>query len=405
VAVLSRSATGFLRRSGGALSRAALLLALAVAVTGCSSRPDEIPAPAPGWLAGFGNECPDLRGSYSLRGSDGKRRSLPAGVLRGAVPSPSHHSILAIESVDGERLKLRSAATDDDLRAGMTRWRKSNGYGYALWSRSLVARRVPDGYRLERDPQVARLEPPSQLPLSRAFAIDGDAYRCENGWVIFAGEPEPDADHIDTAAVYMTRAADGGLVARFRFRRERSLSFWCGDGCKPGIPPPDERVERWWHAPPVAPVEERTIDWEAMVADEAKRPDAADKYVAGHAMRYRDAAPSPETMSTPPALAKVEGSPVPPVAAAPAPALPHDPDIEAAWRERLGALMPAGSDITELRCEARACWLTGRARTMSDVSTLLRALDGSGHVPVELVLIEFVDNARYRFELRLPARP
>lgn len=388
------------------MSARATPLALLVALAACSGRPADIPAPAPGLLARFGDGCPDLRGTYALTRPDGTRRRFPGRALDAVDAGPRHHSRWTIESVDAARLVIRTAADTADMQRGLEAWRKDNAYGYALWSQSLTARPVPDGLRLERR-GTAALDTPPALPRDSRFTLEGHAFRCEDGWLVFTGEPEPDADNAERAQVRVTRATDGGLVATWRFRRSRSFSLWCGDGCKPNIPLPDETVVRWWHASPAPPADEAAVDWQALVSSDPRPAAVRERYREGRVMRYREAAtaaPVPETgapKSTRDAtLALGVRAAVAPVAAA-SPA--RDPGDEARWRERLGPLLVEGMRIVKVDCEASACRLQGDAATMADVSTLLRALDAQAGSTPELILIERLPAAAYRFELRLPS--
>ena len=393
----------------------AIVLFGVIAITACGSRPGDIPAPAPGVLSAFGGDCPDLRGHYDLALPEGRRRGLPGSILAAAVKAPRHHRVVSIESSDASAIRFRSWATDADLRRGFAAWREGEAYRYALWSGPLEAVNVAGGLELRRPAVATPIEAPAELPRSREFEVPGSQYRCTNGWIVLEGEAEPDADHADNAAVSLTRAADGGIVATWRFRRSREFSIWCGDGCKGNLPLPDERVQRWWHAPPTDAVVAAPIDWAAWIADDPRPLVVRNRYAAGRFLPYADAEPGRE--ATPHAQAP---SPMlfvgidravtaPAVPATSSPGLPSvDAALEAAtvrWREHLTPMLPPAGEVAAIRCEARACFVDGHVAAMADVSTLLRALATDHGATPELLLIERVDEGRYRFELRLPPRP
>lgn len=388
------------------MSARATSLALLLALAGCSGRPSEVPSPAPGLLARLGDGCPDLRGTYALTRADGTRRWLPGTALDAVGAGPRHHSRWSIESLDAARLVIRTSADKVDMQRGLDAWREDNAYGYALWSQSLEARPMPGGLRLERI-STAALAPPPALPRSSLFTVEGHAFRCEDGWLVFEGEPEPDADDAERAEVRLTRASDDGLVATWRFRRSRSFSLWCGDGCKPNIPLPDETVIRWWHVPQATPADDAPIDWQALVSSDPRPAAERERYREGTVMRYRESAastprPRAETRtpaSDPTLTLSVRAAAAPVAASSPA----RDAGAEARWRERLAPLLAARMRIVGIECEPPACRLQGEAATMVDVSTLLRALDAQAGTTPELLLIERLPTAAYRFEIRLPA--
>jgi hypothetical protein len=383
--------------------RALGLAAGFLALSGCSDRPDDVPSPAPGLLARLGDACPDLRGTYAF-GADGKRRRFPGTALATVSAAPRHHSRWSIVSLDASALVIRSLADAEDQRRGLEHWREDNAYGYALWSQSLEPRRVPGGIELVKRAD-ATLAEPADVPRSREFVIPGDTYRCEDGWLVFIGEDEPDADDADRAAVRMTRASDGGLVARWRFRRSRSFSLWCGDGCKPNLPLPDERVERWWHAPPATVPDPAPVDWQALVAADPRPRTVRERHREGTLMRYRESSPTAAAPESQVAQVKLGLRDAGTAGGAnPAPAPPaRDAIAEARWRERLAPLLADEMRIVDLQCGPHACRLEGEAATMVDVSRLLRGLDAAGGTTAELLLIEQVAAGTYRFELRLPA--
>jgi hypothetical protein len=380
--------------------RALVLAAAALALPGCGDRPDDVPSPAPGLMARLGEGCPDLRGTYAF-GADGRRRRFPGPVLDAVSAAPRHHSRWSIVSLDAAALVIRTFADAEDQRRGLEHWREDDAYGYALWSQALEPRRVPGGIELVKRADASLSEPPA-VPRTRDFVIPGTTYRCEDGWLVFIGEDEPDADDAERAAVSLTRARDDGLVARWRFRRSRSFSLWCGDGCKPDLPLPDERVERWWHAPPATAPDTTPVDWPALVAADPRPRAVRERHREGTLLRYHESATTADVPQAPSPGVDTDATTAP-VAREAGPPPVRDAVAEARWRERLTPLLVAGTRIVELHCEPRACRLSGEAATMVDVSRLLRALDAGSVTDTELLLIEQVSATAYRFELRLPA--
>jgi hypothetical protein len=325
--------------------------------------------------------------------------------------------VLSIESSDAQLLRMRSWATDADLTRALAAWRDDQAYAYALWSQQLEATRQVDGWQLRRRAGASALQAPAQLPRWHEYQVPASRYRCQHGWLVFNGEAEPQAEQLDRAEISVTRAADGGLVATWRYRRARSFSLWCGDGCKPDWPLPDEHLQGWWHAPPTAPVVDAPLEWAALVAADPRPVAQRTRYADGTVLRYADAparptpTPAPATPASPMLVLGIDRPDRAAAAhevAAPAVAPAADAAHAAAeqrWRERIEPVLPAGSLIHALRCDARACFFEGRAHAMSDVSTLLRALDQAHGTTPELLLIERVDDGRYRFELRLAAQP
>ena len=215
--------------------RSFFLLAVGlVLLTGCKERPEAVPAPKPGIFRGA-QACPDLTGAYALKRED-TGWTLGGEVLEQALKrTPKHHSILVIESVNEDRMVLRTQATQEDTKQAFFAWRDKQPYQYALWRHALTARSTSEGILLEHD-ERKKPNPVKVFPTARTFEISGSHYDCKRGWLVFKGEEEPDVNNLRSAQVRMTKSDGGGLVATAKFSFEQTLSLWCGDGCRPNTP-------------------------------------------------------------------------------------------------------------------------------------------------------------------------
>lgn len=366
---------------------------LVLLLVGCSKRPEGIPAPDPGWFAGFKDGCPDLRGTYTFQHAGGKRqRFLGVAIERALDKVPDHHGVWSIDAIDDQQIVLSSWSSTEDTHTAFKEWRREEPYQYALWAGSLVARQAVGGLRLERDPRKVRVPPP-MLTQQLTTSISNMAYACEKGWVVFSGDEMPDVDHMDRGEVRMTRARDGGLVAVTRYKVRQSFSIWCGDGCKPDIDLGEGEREYWWHAAPAPAAEITPIDWAKWVANDDRPLAAREMYHDGVFMPYQTQEQRDARL-----LAKkyLSGA----MDEVPAPAPDASVAMCAPLTRKLGEQVAGALDITRVQCTARRCTLEGHADTRSRVSDTMRAMDQGGVRGVDLAVLEQTREGQ-RFVLNL----
>ena len=355
-----------------------------VLLTACAERPDGIPAPRPGLLRGA-QACPDLVGSYALK-TPGGSWAWGGEVLSQALErSPGYHSVLVVESLDEDKMVLRTQATQEDMQKAFSRWRNGQPYQYALWRHSLRARSTAEGVLLEKDPSKDPPNPAKQFPAARTFEISGVHYQCKRGWLVFKGEDEPDVNNLRWAKVRMTRAKGGGVVGRAKFSFEQTFSVWCGDSCRPNISLPDGHRERWWHAEAIEGIGTPRIDWKAILDSDHRPAEIRNRYQDGTLLRYlrQEEPEDPTEPSAPPPPPK---------------ALIYDCPEQ---QRTLEGIVQPQLRITEFSCTDTHCSVAGTAQSHRSLSDALRALDEQGVDGVELELIEQQSPEHARFKLRV----
>ena len=361
--------------------RSFFLLAVGlVLLTGCKERPEAVPAPKPGIFRGA-QACPDLTGAYALKRED-TGWTLGGEVLEQALKrTPKHHSILVIESVNEDRMVLRTQATQEDTKQAFFAWRDKQPYQYALWRHALTARSTSEGILLEHD-ERKKPNPVKVFPTARTFEISGSHYDCKRGWLVFKGEEEPDVNNLRSAQVRMTKSDGGGLVATAKFSFEQTLSLWCGDGCRPNIPLPDGHKARWWHARVVADPGNTPIDWEPILSHDDRPLAIQNRYRDGTLLRYARQE-EPKEKESPPPPPKMVAYDCP------------------AQRQIVERLSQPWLTITDFTCMATQCSVEGTARSNRAVSDAIRAMDEQRVSGLDLELIEQRGPEDIRFRVRV----
>lgn len=368
---------------------------LFLAMAGCSSRPDDIPAPTPGFFARFTDDCPDLRGTYTLDHAGGRRQRFLGPVMEQAMDKvPDHHGTWSVDAIDGQQIVLSSWGSTEDTHRAFKQWRNDEPYRYALWSMALTGRSTPRGILMERDPRRTPAHP-GLFGQQLTTSISAARYRCKNGWVVFQGDEMPFSEQLDNAQVRMTRARDGGLVAVARFRVKQSFSIWCGDSCKPDIDLGEGQREYWWHAAPAPAIAVTPIDWAAWVADDDRPAEARTRYHDGKLLPY---ATSEQLQAE--RRARMGAAGQPPVASAPASVREVETELCPQLATQLDVLGGGLVRFGRRTCTGQRCTLHGHASSHSRLSDTMRAMDEDGFGGLDLALLE-PDRGGYRFVLHV----
>ena len=360
---------------GRAVIVCGLLLTL---LAGCGrDRPADIPRPTPGVMAWLGGGCPDLRGSYRFSpGPDKAWHPFPSVYWDTQMRrAPRHHSVWSIESLDAERMVIRTSASAQDMREGFAHWRDANKIGYQRWLAQNGAGLVPSE------------GPGKGYPRSSVVTIPGQYYACEGGWLVIGDSNGAPGTAVASQSWRMTAAADGGLVAQRQSTVREQSWLWCGPGCKREIRHLPRGHTSWWYAPPASPADDNPVDWAAL-AREARELDARRLVAWENADRQRRQR----------AQARAQEEQVAAVAS-----VGFDAASQSYWRKTLQVWLAPGMQLEQVSCEGLKCRAKGSAQTTQDVSNLLRAADQAAANP-EVERIEQRLDGRYSFSLMLDAR-
>lgn len=216
-----------------------LFLTVFVLLGACDGYPRDWASPTPGLAARVFDRCPDLTGHFLIGQHLDSNRwiddedfgKLPFSLTPVGAQSQGRHYPWGTVSVAGD------AAHELTITL-----RRSN-------ERIETHKAAVLAQRHSRPPQFWPAEYEARQTLKRDVH-----YRCDAGWLVAvpgAGGPPGAGYNTGTAVSRITRDARGGLVANIAGTQERTLSLWCGDGCKASIPI-NEDANLWGHWPAVS---------------------------------------------------------------------------------------------------------------------------------------------------------
>lgn len=246
---------------------AAVSASLAAAFTACLPNPTEWDDARIEPFAALTFSCPNLEGTYALKGGGVPMSQTAFGRLATSDGHRFPWETMTIQGDADDSLVL-TLARGDEQRARYRDYVFARG---AYYERQYKEMHTPEvrwrsGFATMTDEQYARnIEELYLKPVESHALRRGRDYTCGGGWLRvdrLVHDPGPDRNNPrpDTVIgeVHVRKGWKGELVARSEFDEDLEFSVWCGDGCQ-GVPIGNWTMHAWGRWQEASPASDGTL--------------------------------------------------------------------------------------------------------------------------------------------------